>query len=68
MEAPDLAGRKGLGGGCVCGEGSRVAVGHSRGAAVHAKWSQLPLVYGLIPALLQPVIQGKLLSLVVKHF
>ncbi|ELW50382.1 NEDD4-like E3 ubiquitin-protein ligase WWP2 [Tupaia chinensis] len=28
-------------------------------AAIHAKWSQLPLVYGLIPALLQPVIQGR---------
>lgn len=40
----------------------------SREAAIHAKYSQLPLVYGLIQALLQPVIQGKLLSLVVKHF
>lgn len=39
-----------------------------REAAIHAKYSQLPLVYGLIQALLQPVIQGKLLSLVVKHF
>lgn len=36
-------------------------------AAIHAEWSQLPLIYGLIPALLQPVIQGKLLSLVVKQ-
>lgn len=39
-----------------------------REVAVHAKWSQLPLVYRLIPAPLQPVIQSKLLSLVVKHF
>lgn len=45
-----------------------VAVGAGREAAIHAKWSQLPLLHGLGPALLQPVIQGKLLSLVVKHF
>lgn len=50
----------------VRGVGWQWATG--REAAVHAKWSQLPPVYRLIPAALQPVIQGKLLSLVVKHF
>lgn len=44
-----------------------MALTTGREAAIHAKWSQLPLVCRLIPALLQPVIQGKPLSLVVKH-
>ena len=69
----DLAPQPGCGceGVCVCvwwWTGSGVAMGHGQGGSNPRKAVPAAPGSGLIPALLQPVIPGVLLSLVVEYF
>ena len=53
---------------CVWWTGSGVAMGHGQGGGNPRKAVPAAPGSGLIPALLQPVIPGVLLSLVVEYF
>ena len=53
---------------CVWWTGSGVAMGHGQGGGNPCKAVPAAPGSGLIPALLQPVIPGVLLSLVVEYF